>query len=170
MDLPLGYQKAAPHAMNTQKLVCRLHKSIYGLRQASRQWYTKFSTDLLEFDFIQSQSDYTLFTKGSVSSFLALLVYVDDVIIAGPSLSSFKHWNLNFKADLNLKLGQSQVFSWTWNCKILTRYILISKKLFFKSTGRCRISWKQDSKWTYGISNSFNSHWWWSSWRCYTIS
>lgn len=83
MDLPLGYHSPVVSVSSAAPLVCKLHKSIYGLKQASRQWYSKFSQSLLAFGFTQSKSDYTLFTKGVGSSFLALLVYVDDIVIAG---------------------------------------------------------------------------------------
>ena len=65
MDLPLGHKKTQIHS---------LHKSIYSLKHASRQWYSKFSQALLSFGFLQSKSNYFLFTKGTGPSFVALLV------------------------------------------------------------------------------------------------
>lgn len=82
MDLPLGYSPQNISKSGSAPLVCKLNKSIYGLKQASRQWYSKFSQSLIHCGFVQSKSDYTLFTKGVGLSFIALLVYVDDIIIA----------------------------------------------------------------------------------------
>ena len=63
--------------------VCRLHKSLYGLKQAPRQWFKKFSFALKKYGFNQSSNDHSLFTLIKGTSFLALLVYVDDMVIAG---------------------------------------------------------------------------------------
>lgn len=73
MKKPLGYDKGGP------RRVGKLLKSLYGLKQASRQWYAKFFASLLEFGFIQSKADYSLFTKKDGGSFMALLVCVDSV-------------------------------------------------------------------------------------------
>ena len=107
MDLPLGCGRKNELANSSTKMVCKLHESLCGLKQASRQWFSKFSTSLLSFGFTQSKSDYSLFTKGSDSIFVALLVYVDDIVITGPSytfidsLKSFLHTQFKMK-DLGI--------------------------------------------------------------------
>ena len=55
MQLPQGY---SVNQKSQVPLVCKLQKSLYGLRQASRQWYSKFSNFLLTLGFTQSKSDY----------------------------------------------------------------------------------------------------------------
>ncbi|KAL0430287.1 UNVERIFIED_CONTAM: Retrovirus-related Pol polyprotein from transposon RE2 [Sesamum radiatum] len=55
------------------------------LKQASRQWNTELTTKLLDFGFRQSSHDHCLFLKTEGSDFLALLVYVDDILLTGTS-------------------------------------------------------------------------------------
>lgn len=64
-------------------MVCRLHKSLYGLKQASRSWFQRFSSAIQEIGFQQSRADYSLFTQVCGHSITVVLLYVDDMIIAG---------------------------------------------------------------------------------------
>ncbi|KAM1270153.1 hypothetical protein ACFX2G_002244 [Malus domestica] len=66
-----------------ERVVCRLKKSLYGLKQASRSWFQKFSSAIHDIGFIQSRADYSLFTKVYGSSITIVLLYVDDMVITG---------------------------------------------------------------------------------------
>ena len=78
------------------KLLCRLKKSLYGLKQASRQWYLKFSHVLSGFGLLQSASDHSYFYKhSSDGAFFGVVIYVDDILVArnnDAQISSFKEF------------------------------------------------------------------------------
>ncbi|KAK9018707.1 hypothetical protein V6N11_033754 [Hibiscus sabdariffa] len=75
--------------------VCKLQRSIYGLKQASRSWNLRFNEAIQEFGFIRNEDEPCVYKKfsGSIVSFLVL--YVDDILIIGndiPTLQSIKTW------------------------------------------------------------------------------
>ncbi|BBN68153.1 RING/U-box superfamily protein [Prunus dulcis] len=90
-------------------MVCRLNKSLYGLKQASRNWFSKFSTAIQSAGYTQSKADYSLFTRVCGESFTSVLIYVDDMIITGnddkaiQDLKKFLHTSFRIKDLGNLK-------------------------------------------------------------------
>ncbi|KAG7552168.1 Integrase catalytic core [Arabidopsis thaliana x Arabidopsis arenosa] len=82
ISLPPGYSMKQGGIL-PQNAVLKLQKSLYGLKQASRQWYLKFSSTLMNLGFKKLHADHTLFTRISGNIYTALLVYVDDIVIAG---------------------------------------------------------------------------------------
>lgn len=74
-----------------QNAVLKLKKSIYGLKQASHQWFLKISSTLLRMGFEKINGDHMLFWSHSAGVFLMVLVYVEDILIASnsePSVAS----------------------------------------------------------------------------------
>ncbi|KAJ3661597.1 hypothetical protein Zmor_005987 [Zophobas morio] len=62
--------------------VCLLKKSLYGLRQAGRNWYTKLDSTLKELGAIPTASDPCLFRLKSGRDVVLIAIYVDDILIA----------------------------------------------------------------------------------------
>lgn len=79
MKPPLGYEKAQSHQ------VCKLKRSLYGLRQASRQSNRALSKFLPGLGFGRSKEDYSVFIRELDGEFSVILVYVDDMVLTGTS-------------------------------------------------------------------------------------
>ena len=65
-----------------EHLICKLKKSIYGLKQASRQWYLKFHDMRSSFGFKENIMDQCIYQKVSGSKICFLILYVDDILLA----------------------------------------------------------------------------------------
>lgn len=78
MDIPSGYE-----TIETKGKICKLKRSIYGLKQSPRAWFSKFTAVVRSYGFKQDNSDHTLFVYLSGTSSVILIVYVDDIILTG---------------------------------------------------------------------------------------
>ena len=76
---------------NPENKVCRLKKSLYGLKQASRQWFSKLKDTLISLGYTQSKNDYFLFLNKSSTKLTIIAVYVDDILITGSDLEEIQH-------------------------------------------------------------------------------
>ncbi|KAJ9551582.1 hypothetical protein OSB04_015627 [Centaurea solstitialis] len=91
--------------------VCKLNKAIYGLKQAPRAWYTELKTFLLSSGFRNSISDPSLFLYQHGDATIYLLVYVDDIIVTGPSPFHLNKFINTLAARFSLKdLGPLSYF------------------------------------------------------------
>jgi hypothetical protein len=74
MEQPQGF-------MQDSSLVCRLKKSLYGLKKAPRAWYSKMDSYLLSQNFVCCNSDPNVYMLRMIDSLLLLVLYVDDLLI-----------------------------------------------------------------------------------------
>lgn len=80
MKQPPGYETEGKEHYS-----CELRKSIYGLKQAAKTWNDTLHKILATHEFEQSNADPCLYVKGKADKKLYLVVYVDDMIVAGTS-------------------------------------------------------------------------------------
>ena len=73
-----------------EKLVCKLKKSLYGLKQAPRQWYKKFDGFMQNNGYTRCNADHCCYFRRLESSYIILLLYVDDMLVAGSDMDEIK--------------------------------------------------------------------------------
>ena len=83
MDQPPGF-----HSIQFPHYVCQLQKSLNGLKQAPREWFHKLTGQLLNMGFHDSKMDTSLYY--TLTGPIYILIYVDDILILGPSLSKIQ--------------------------------------------------------------------------------
>ncbi|KAI3700995.1 hypothetical protein L2E82_45636 [Cichorium intybus] len=75
--------------------VCKLEKSIYGLKQASHSWDLYFHEKVKEFGFTRNEDESDVYIKARGSLVTFLVLYVDDILLLGndvPTLQDVKSW------------------------------------------------------------------------------
>jgi hypothetical protein len=76
--------KLEGYAMKRKKeLVCKLKKSLYGLKQSPRMCYQNFDTYMLVVDFTRSKEDHCVYFKLIGDHLIYLVLYVDDMLLIG---------------------------------------------------------------------------------------
>ncbi|KAL9258782.1 Retrovirus-related Pol polyprotein from transposon TNT 1-94-like protein [Drosera capensis] len=90
--------------------VCRLHKSLYGLKQSPKQWYKRFDSFMMKHGFNKSPYDYCIYHKKvSHGSLMYLLLYVDDMLIATRDMVEIMKLKVLLNTEFDMKdLGAAQ--------------------------------------------------------------
>ena len=76
-------------------MVCKLQRSIYGLKQASWSWNIKFDQAIKSFGFFQNIDEPRVYKKIQEKSVAFLILYVDDILLIGNDigvLTTIKSW------------------------------------------------------------------------------
>ncbi|RVW25069.1 Retrovirus-related Pol polyprotein from transposon RE1 [Vitis vinifera] len=107
MDLPSGCMVSEKQCQK----VCKLKKSLYGLKQSPRAWFGRFTKSMRAFGYRQSNSDHTLFLKKQHGKITALIVYVDDMVVTGNDSEERKAQQNYLSREFEMKdLGSLKYF------------------------------------------------------------
>lgn len=102
---PEGYE-----VKGKEDYVCKLNKSLYGLKQSPRCWNAELKEFFFQIGFRQLASDQCLFTT-SEGEKVILAVYVDDIILAAKSLKKLNEIKLLISKKYEVKdLGELKNF------------------------------------------------------------
>jgi hypothetical protein len=84
------YMQQPPGFEDSQhpQYVCKLQWALYGLKQSPRAWYARLSNMLLQLGFLASKANTSLFIFDKQGVTVYMLVYVDDIVLAGSSASA----------------------------------------------------------------------------------
>jgi len=105
------YMEVPKGILNPLNKVCRLKKSLYGLKQANRQWFSKLSATLISLGYQKSKNDYSLFINKSSTDITIAVVYVDDIMLTGSSSAEIAHVKQHFHSLFGIKdLGKLHYF------------------------------------------------------------
>ncbi|KAL0419427.1 UNVERIFIED_CONTAM: Retrovirus-related Pol polyprotein from transposon RE2 [Sesamum radiatum] len=87
--LPSNFVQMGPRTGEKQRMVCKLKKAIYGLKQSPRAWFDKFNRIIGEFGFSRCQADHSVFVQTTKTGMVALAVYVD-ILITGSDIDGIE--------------------------------------------------------------------------------
>ena len=94
LEQPPGYE-----TKDREHWVHRLLKSLYGLKQGSKNWYDALHKALLELGFTRSEADHGVFFKRVGKDIVILAIHVDDGMVTGNNVALIKR----FKEEMNKK-------------------------------------------------------------------
>jgi hypothetical protein len=86
-----------------KNFVCKLKKSLYGLKQSPRQWYKKFDSFMIANDFKRSLYDSCVYNKFVDGSHIYFLLYVDDMLIAAKSKIDIANLKAQLSSEFEIK-------------------------------------------------------------------
>ena len=107
IEQPEGFEQ---QDKNGVKLVCKLQKSLYGLKQSGRNWNNMLHQYLLDEEFEQSLVDPCVYTRIKDESKVTIIVWVDDIIVAANNTQSL----VEMKSSLSQRFKMKDLGSLSW--------------------------------------------------------
>jgi len=99
LEQPKGFSK--PRQVH---LVCKLKKSLYGMKQSPRQWYKRFDSYMIKIGYNKCKYDCCVYVRSlDDGSYIFLLLYVDDMLIIVRSMKEVNKLKALLSKEFNMK-------------------------------------------------------------------
>lgn len=124
-----------PKGFNTDTgKFAKLRKSLYGLRSSPKNWYKKFNDLMMTLNFVRSQNEYCIYYKISGCSKIFVLIYVDDLLIAGSDEKEVDDLKVTLNQHFKMKDlgGISYFLGMHITQNVLKNEIIINQTLYLK--------------------------------------
>ncbi|KAE8679209.1 Retrovirus-related Pol polyprotein from transposon TNT 1-94 [Hibiscus syriacus] len=117
-----------------KNLVCRLNKSLYGLKQAPRCWYKRFDSFIMCLGYNRLTDPCAYFKRSGDNDFVILLLYVDDMLVAGPNKDHIEELKAQLAREFEMKdLGSAnKILGMQIHRDRSNRKIWLSQKKYLK--------------------------------------
>ena len=86
-----------------EHMVCKLHKSIYGLKQASRSWNKRFDQVIKSFGFDQKEEEPCVYRKVQDDIVVFLILFVDDILLVGNEFEMLSKVKIQLATQFQMK-------------------------------------------------------------------
>ena len=108
MSQPISFEE-----FGKEHIVCKFYKSIYGLKQASRQWYLKCDEVVTSNGFKENIVNQCIYMKVSGSKYIFFVLYVEDILLATNDTNMlvetkqllFSHFDMKDREEASYVLG-----------------------------------------------------------------
>ena len=111
-------------------IVRKLKSSLYGLKQASRQWFAKLIHELLNQGFAQSKNDYSLFVKKTPTSITIAAIDVNEIVLASDDPSRIQQLKQHLHQVFSIKEHSILSFFLGIEVSYVPQGIILSQKKF----------------------------------------
>lgn len=100
-----------PRGFEEGDKVCKLRKSLYGLKQASKSWNDRFNVFAERIGFRRSEEDTCLYVRNGKAGPVYLLLYVDDVLIITKDVQEIEVVKRLLQQEFKMQdLGEAEMF------------------------------------------------------------
>ena len=102
-DLLEDVYMTQPEGYRNSNQVCKLNRSLYGLKQSGRAWYEKIDSTFIKFGFRRTDADPSLYCRITDNETLYVAIYVDDLIIVGNDQAAINKLKIELSTTFKMK-------------------------------------------------------------------